>query len=139
MVLYLEESTDCGSKKEMRETIEELQADYQTLQERYSGVVAEKATLAAEVERLSFQVKALQQKIFGKSSERRVESSDKQESLFCLPEGEAKPEKKITVKEYSRVVRSQAKQEEDVPEGTYPDHLERRDEVLEEKPEGVAD
>ena len=93
----------------------------------------------AEEERLKLIIRKLQHRQFGHSSERRVED-DRQGQLFALGAVEPGEERAISIKQHTRQVRRDfGDDEEEAPEGTFPQHLPREDQVVDEKPQGVAE
>jgi transposase len=94
-----------------------------------------------EEQHLKLVIKKLQHKLFGKSSEKRkYDSSHLQLNIFDFPlnENEGK-EGVVTIKEHARVVREKLEEEQEAPEGTFPDYIPREEQVIDEKPEDVAD
>ena len=120
----------------------EWQAKYAELGEQYAGVLVEKTVLQAENERLNLKIAALNHRLFGKSSERREgEDPSQPPHLFDVPI-QAGPEKEqplVKVASHTKAARTEKAEDEEAPEGTFPDHLRREDVVLEKKPEGVAE
>ena len=129
-------------------TFESLQEENTRLNQANTALLSDIETLTsklqsshAEQERLKFLVKKLQHKIWGKSSERRVDDGPEQGLLFSLAE-QAKPEEKeIPIQEHSRKIRAKKEnKDEEAQEGTFPEYLPRdEDEVIDIKPEGVAE
>jgi transposase len=128
-------------------TFEALLKENSQLNETNSGLLADIESLTsklqssqAEQERLKFLVKKLQHKIWGKSSERRVEEGPEQGLLFALAEQARPGEKDISIKEHSRKIRAKKEnKDEEAPEGTFPEYLPRDEHVIDEKPEGIEE
>lgn len=120
-------------------TLEELQKLDSAFYERHIALESRNESLEAEVDRLNLKLKALQHKLFGKSSERRADN-DNQVNLFDLASPEQPEEKKVPIKAHTRHTRTLLPDEEaEAPEGTFPEHLRRVDAVIDEKPAGVAE
>jgi transposase len=126
-------------------TFAKLQQDYQTLSEQTAEEIStlqhELAQKGAECEHLKLVVKKLQHLCFGKKSERRIDD-DPNQSLLFAPESIDEPNvdsREVEVERHSRKVRNNLSGEEEAPEGTFPEHLPRRETVIDEKPEGFSD
>ena len=125
-------------------TFDKLLSDYEALHKNYDS-------LKVEYEKACQQLTWFRRQMFGKKSERHVPTTDSavgQQPLFPVKEdtavnGEqaAKKEEGIKVKGYTRKKGSSGdgSQEEELPEGTFPEHLRREDEVIDDKPEGVSE
>jgi len=94
----------------------------------------------AENKRLQERLDWFRRQVFGKKSERRLpEVSAKQGKLFEVAPSPV-AEKKIEIKSHTRLKRQAiSKDEENAPEGTFPQHLRREDIPVEFKPEGYSD
>jgi len=88
--------------------------------------------LERELEYVKEQLRLTRARIFGKSSEKRlVENPTSQTLLFSSTAATPQPEPKIQKIEYTRKAKQDV--EGKLPEGTrFPDHLERRDEIIDE-------
>jgi transposase len=129
-------------------TFAKLQQDYQTLSEQNSDLVSDNMSLQHELEkeraerkRLEFVVKKLQHMNFGKKSERRPGDDARQSSLFALEETEMSDvdAREVGVEHHSRKICKKFPEEDEAPEGTFPEHLPRHETVLDDKPEGISD
>ena len=126
----------------------ELQQENNQLNQIVLSLLTEKAELTNTVnklqdeeEHLKLVIKKLQHQLYGKSSEKRKKFDPaNQMNLFDLPE-EAKKEKVKTVeiKEHTREVRKKFEEEEEALEGTFSEDLPHEEQVIDEKPEGVAE
>ena len=77
--------------------------------------------------------------LFGKRSEKREPMPD---HPWLFPEPAKKPateEKSVDIAAHTRKTKKRFAEEKEAPEGTFPDHFPRREQVIDEKPEGVAD
>lgn len=144
-------------------TYEALLSDYCALKEQFAIVNSSLALLSSEKQELLAETQQQRQeleqakekeqylnsiisnlkwRLFGPKSERRAEAAEKagQMYLFELEARESTVEKELPIKEHSRKVRKRFElEEEEAAEGTFPAHLPRKDELIDEKPEGVAD
>jgi transposase len=119
-----------------------LKAEVGSLQSCLQATEDSLQSALSEQERLKFVVKNLQHRLFGKSSERRVpevEHPSLFEGLLGKDEEKKSESKKTKVSGYERSEKSAKVNDEDAPEGTFPEHLERRERIIDEKPEGVED
>jgi len=139
-----------------------LQHEYEALSNEHAAVLAARAALQEQHESLNTkheqlreeyqkacqQLTMLKQRLYGKKSERHVpaESSSSQEALFQVEEQSKEPEstqqagEEVEVKGHKRRRGSGAKEkEEEAPEGTFPAHLRREEQLIDEKPDEVSD
>jgi transposase len=115
-----------------------LQREHEELKSAYERVNSELESQRAEQERLKLVIKNLQYRLFGKSSERRSGDDPRQGSLFELGERKhLKQERSVSA--HTRQMRERFPEDEEAPEGTFPEHLPRIEEVIDEKPQGVAE
>ncbi len=120
-------------------TSEAPQGEYEELKAAFARVSSELQSAKAEQERLKLIIKKLQHRLFGKSSERRRETSTGQGWLFDLSPVEQAEPKAVSIQAHTRRCRPELVADEEAPEGTFPAHLPRKEEFIDEKPEGVAD
>lgn len=79
--------------------------------------------------------------LFGAKSEKR-DAGPEQPWLFPLPKTEeaaAAEENATDIAAHTRRTKRKFADDEEAPEGTFPEHLPRREEIIDEKPEGVDD
>jgi hypothetical protein len=98
------------------------------------------ASSLSEQERLKLMIKRLQHMLFGKSSERRVREDDpRQGLLFELPQ-EPKVDEEVQIESHSPRIRQKLEQDDqEESEGSFPGHLRREEEYIDEKPEGYGE
>ena len=101
------------------------------------------SSLSAEVSHLKLIVAKYKHMLFGKKSEKRKDYVvPNQLWLFPLPELETPQDKEaetIEIASHTRAVKPKFAEDDEAPEGTFPEHFPRHEEVIDEKPEGVAE
>lgn len=128
-------------------TFKELASEFRNLQEKFSEVVSINSSLESRIKHLEEQNSSLRRQLFGRKSERRpVPDDQRQPSLFELALSEEKEDEeaqqslseRIEVPAHSRN-RGNKSSSEEAPEGTFPAHLRRVEQVYDSRPEGIAD
>ena len=136
----LQENTSL--KSDIQSLQSSLQQTRESLLQETTSLKSSLDAARSEQERLKLVVKSLQHRLFGKSSERRVPDSAQGnlfEQLLSQNEEQEPKKKKIKVAGYEREEKTSSTEEQEAPEGTFPEYLERREQVIEEKPDGVSD
>jgi transposase len=126
----------------LKSDIQSLQSSLQQTRESLDTTQNSLDAALSEQERLKLVVKSLQHRLFGKSSERRVPDSAQGnlfEQLLSQNEEQEPEKKKIKVAGYEREEKTSSTEEQEAPEGTFPEYLERREQVIDEKSDGVSE
>lgn len=124
--------------KALQEENRQQQGIIAALTSKNDELTSKLTSALSEQERLKLLVKKLQGKLFGKSSERRVGSDARQELLFAV-EQQAAASKETPIAAHTRRTRSRLEEDEEAGAGTFPEHLRREDEFIDDKPSGYAD
>lgn len=123
-------------------TKEKLIIENKRLKEQATSMAEKLESALGTVAHQNLLIAKLKLIIFGKRSEKREPMSG-QLLLFAIPE--KKPatdeaeEKSVDIAAHTRKTKKRFAEEKEAPEGTFPDHFPRREQIIDEKPEGVAD
>jgi transposase len=122
-------------------TNEAFQIELNDLQTRNVNLASELKSALDREAHLKLILAKYKQMLFGAKSEKRDVSST-QPWLFSLLETDETPgikQNDIEIAAHTRITKRKFADDEEAPEGTFPEHLPRREQIIDEKPEGVAD
>lgn len=117
-----------------------LQYEVNELKTQVEALSTELTKALSREEHLKLIVAKYKHMLFGPKSEKR-RAGEELPWLFALPETEDVGQKKAVteIAAHTRKTKADYPQEDEAPEGTFPSHFPRREELIDEKPEGVED
>ncbi|CDH45421.1 IS66 family transposase [Candidatus Contendibacter odensensis] len=122
-------------------TTESIQNEIQNLKTRLDELATELASALSRESHLKLIVAKYKHMLFGAKSEKRDVSSE-QPWLFPLPkteEASAAEQNATDIATHTRTTKRKFSDDDEAPEGTFPEHLPQREQIIDEKPDGVAD
>ena len=120
-------------------TKEELKKENKRLKEQATSMSEKLESALGTVAHQNLLITKLKLMLFGKRSEKREPMPD---HPWLFPEPEKKPateDESVDIAAHTRKTKKRFAEEKEAPEGTFPEHFPRREQVIDEKPEGVAD
>lgn len=115
-----------------------LKVENTELKQRNEELASELNSALDRESHLKLIIEKYKHMLFGKKSEKYAACSE-QQSLFAVPPQEEAKDEVIEIAAHARKTKANFVKDNEAPEGTFPDHLPRREEVIDEKPEGVLD